>query len=125
MIVKNSPQKTLSKEINLTGIGLHSGAQRTITLKPAEENQGFIFVRTDLNPNCEIPALANFVSKTERGTTISKDGIEIQTIEHLLAALAGCGVNNCLIAVNGDEIPIMDGSSKQFVEAIEEVGIKE
>ena len=125
MIVKNYPQKTLSKEINLTGIGLHSGAQRTITLKPAEENQGFIFVRTDLNPNCEIPALANFVSKTERGTTISKDGIEIQTIEHLLAALAGCGVNNCLIAVNGDEIPIMDGSSKQFVEAIEEVGIKE
>ena len=125
MIVKNYPQKTLSKEINLTGIGLHSGAQRTITLKPAEENQGFIFVRTDLNPNLEIPALASFVSKTERGTTIAKDGIEIQTIEHLLAALAGCGVNNCLIAVNGDEIPIMDGSSKQFVEAIEEVGIKE
>jgi UDP-3-O-[3-hydroxymyristoyl] N-acetylglucosamine deacetylase/3-hydroxyacyl-[acyl-carrier-protein] dehydratase len=125
MIVKNYPQKTLSKEIILTGIGLHSGAQRTITLKPAEENQGFIFVRTDLNPNCEIPALANFVSKTERGTTISKDGIEIQTIEHLLAALAGCGINNCEIAVNGDEIPIMDGSSKQFVEAIEEVGIKD
>ena len=125
MIVKNYPQKTLSKEINLTGIGLHSGAQRTITLKPAEENHGFIFVRTDLNTNCEIPALANFVSKTERGTTISKDGIEIQTIEHLLAALAGCGINNCEIAVNGDEIPIMDGSSKQFVEAIEEVGIKD
>ena len=94
MIVKNYPQKTLSKEIILTGIGLHSGAQRTITLKPAEENQGFIFVRTDLNPNLEIPALASFVSKTERGTTIAKDGIEIQTIEHLLAELAGCGVNN-------------------------------
>ena len=99
MIVKNYPQKTLSKEINLTGIGLHSGAQRTITLKPAEENQGFIFVRTDLNPNYEIPALANFVSKTDRGTTISKGGVEIQTIEHLLAALAGCGVNNCIICL--------------------------
>jgi UDP-3-O-[3-hydroxymyristoyl] N-acetylglucosamine deacetylase/3-hydroxyacyl-[acyl-carrier-protein] dehydratase len=125
MIVKNYHQKTLSKETHLTGIGLHSGAQRKITLKPAEEGQGFIFVRTDLNPNYEIPALANFVSKTDRGTTISKDGVEIQTIEHLLAALAGCGVNNCIIAINGDEIPIMDGSSKQFVEAIEEAGIKE
>ena len=58
MIVKNYPQKTLSKEVNLTGIGLHSGTQITITLKPAEENQGFIFVRTDLNPNCEIPAFS-------------------------------------------------------------------
>jgi UDP-3-O-[3-hydroxymyristoyl] N-acetylglucosamine deacetylase/3-hydroxyacyl-[acyl-carrier-protein] dehydratase len=125
MIVKNYHQKTLSKETHLTGIGLHSGAQRKITLKPAEEGQGFIFVRTDLNPNYEIPALANFVSKTDRGTTISKGGVEIQTIEHLLAALAGCGVNNCIIAINGDEIPIMDGSSKQFVEAIEEAGIKE
>jgi UDP-3-O-[3-hydroxymyristoyl] N-acetylglucosamine deacetylase/3-hydroxyacyl-[acyl-carrier-protein] dehydratase len=125
MIVKNYHQKTLSKETHLTGIGLHSGAQRKITLKPAEEGQGLIFVRTDLNPNYEIQALANFVSKTDRGTTISKGGVEIQTIEHLLAALAGCGVNNCIIAVNGDEIPIMDGSSKQFVEAIEEAGIKE
>jgi UDP-3-O-[3-hydroxymyristoyl] N-acetylglucosamine deacetylase/3-hydroxyacyl-[acyl-carrier-protein] dehydratase len=125
MIVKNYHQKTLSKETHLTGIGLHSGAQRKITLKPAEEGQGLIFVRTDLNPNYEIQALATFVSKTDRGTTISKGGVEIQTIEHLLAALAGCGVNNCIIAVNGDEIPIMDGSSKQFVEAIEEAGIKE
>tara|TARA_B110000444_G_C18808542_1_gene581327 strand:- start:144 stop:1544 length:1401 start_codon:yes stop_codon:yes gene_type:complete len=125
MIVKNSQQKTLETEIQLTGIGLHSGAKINIVLKPADEDQGFVFVRSDLKPNHVIPALTNFVIKTDRGTTISKDGIEIQTTEHLLAALVGCGVNNCIIDINGSEVPIMDGSSKQFVEAIEKAGIKQ
>ena len=78
MIIKNLPQKTILKKIQLSGIGLHSGDQINIALKPAEENQGFVFIRTDLNPNISIPALANFVSKTDRGTTISKEGVEIK-----------------------------------------------
>ena len=125
MIIKNLPQKTILKETQLSGIGLHSGDQINIALKPAEENQGFIFIRTDLNPNISIPALANFVSKTDRGTTISKEGVEIKTIEHILAALVGCGINNCIIETSGGEIPIMDGSSIKFVEAIQKTGVKE
>jgi len=125
MIIKNSPQKTILKETQLSGIGLHSGDQINIALKPAEENQGFVFIRTDLNPNISIPALANFVSKTDRGTTISKEGVEIKTIEHILAALVGCGINNCIIETSGGEIPIMDGSSIKFVEAIQKTGVKE
>ena len=125
MIIKNLPQKTILKETQLSGIGLHSGDQINIALKPAEENQGFVFIRTDLNPNISIPALANFVSKTDRGTTISKEGVEIKTIEHILAALVGCGINNCIIETSGGEIPIMDGSSIKFVEAIQKTGVKE
>ena len=79
MIIKNLPQKTILKETQLSGIGLHSGDQINIALKPAEENQGFVFIRTDLNPNISIPALANFVSKTDRGTTISKEGVRTQS----------------------------------------------
>mgnify|MGYP001342389250 FL=1 len=125
MIIKNLPQKTILKETQLSGIGLHSGDQINIALKPAEENQGFVFIRTDLNPNIIIPALANFVCKTDRGTSISKEGVEIKTIEHILAALVGCGINNCIIETSGSEIPIMDGSSIKFVEAIQKTGIKE
>ena len=125
MIIKNLPQKTILKETQLSGIGLHSGDQIMIALKPAEENQGFVFIRTDLNPNISIPALANFVSKTDRGTTISKEGVEIKTIEHILAALVGCGINNCIIETSGGEIPIMDGSSIKYVEAIQKTGVKE
>ena len=125
MIIKNLPQKTILKETQLSGIGLHSGDQIKIALKPAEENQGFVFIRTDLNPNISIPALANFVSKTDRGTTISKEGVEIKTIEHILAALVGCGINNCIIETSGGEIPIMDGSSIKYVEAIQKTGVKE
>lgn len=125
MIIKNTPQTTLANEINLNGIGLHSGKKINVTLKPAEEDRGFLFIRTDLNPPVEIPALSNYVTKTDRGTTLSKGDIEIQTTEHLLAALVGCSVNNCIIEINDAEIPIMDGSSKHFTEAIEKIGIKE
>lgn len=125
MIIKNTPQTTLANEINLNGIGLHSGKKINVTLKPAEEDRGFLFIRTDLNPPVEIPALSNYVTKTDRGTTLSKGDVEIQTTEHLLAALVGCSVNNCIIEINGAEIPIMDGSSKHFTEAIEKIGIKQ
>tara|TARA_A100001011_G_scaffold400865_1_gene520211 strand:+ start:34306 stop:35724 length:1419 start_codon:yes stop_codon:yes gene_type:complete len=125
MLIKKFPQKTLAKDIELSGIGLHSGNPSKIILKPAEKDQGFVFVRTDLNPNYKVQALASYVIKTDRGTTISKDGVEIQTIEHLLAALTGCGVNNCIIEINGKEVPIMDGSSIQFVKAIKKAGVVE
>jgi UDP-3-O-[3-hydroxymyristoyl] N-acetylglucosamine deacetylase/3-hydroxyacyl-[acyl-carrier-protein] dehydratase len=101
MIVKNTSQKTLAKEIQLNGIGLHSGSQIKLHLKPAEKDQGFVFIRTDLNPPVEVPALANYVSKTERMTTLTKDGVDIITTEHLLAALVGCSVNNCVIEIDG------------------------
>lgn len=125
MIVKNTSQKTLAKEIHLKGIGLHSGDQITLSLKPTAENHGFVFIRTDLNPPVEIPALANYVSKTERGTTLTKDGADVKTSEHLLAALVGCSVNNCIIEINGPEVPILDGSSKIFVAEIQKAGIVE
>ena len=125
MIVKNTSQKTLAKEIQLNGIGLHSGSQIKLHLKPAEKDQGFVFIRTDLNPPVEVPALANYVSKTERMTTLTKDGVDIITTEHLLAALVGCSVNNCVIEIDGPEVPIMDGSSKEFVQEIQKVGVVE
>jgi len=124
MIVKNKPQQTLANAVSLHGIGLHSGTSIDLTLKPAEEHSGFVFLRSDLDPPVEIPALAQFVSKTERGTTLSKEGVEIQTTEHILAALIGCEIHNCIIEINGTEVPIMDGSSKPFVEAIQNTGVQ-
>ena len=122
MISSNKTQNTLKKEIKLNGIGLHTGSEINLTLKPAEENSGFNFVRSDIDPDEKIPALANFVTHSKRGTTITKGGSEVKTIEHLLAALVGCGINNCLIDVDGPEIPIMDGSSKIFTDAIISAG---
>ena len=124
MILTKKTQNTLKKEIKLNGIGLHTGSEIKLIIKPAEENSGFNFVRSDIDPNEKIPALANFVTQTERGTTISKGKSEVKTIEHLLAALVGCEINNCLIDVDGPEIPIMDGSSKVFSDAIISTGIK-
>ena len=122
MILSNKTQNTLKKEIKLNGIGLHTGSEINLSLKPAEENSGFNFVRSDIDPDEKIPALANFVTHSERGTTIAKGGSEVKTIEHLLAALVGCEINNCLIDVDGPEIPIMDGSSKIFTDAIISAG---
>ena len=122
MILSNKTQNTLKKEIKLNGIGLHTGSEINLTLKPAEKNSGFNFVRSDIDSDEKIPALANFVTHSERGTTIAKGGSEVKTIEHLLAALVGCEINNCLIDVDGPEIPIMDGSSKIFTDAIISAG---
>ena len=125
MIIKNTPQKTLAKAVELKGIGLHSGKAIDLVLKPAAADCGFVFARTDLDPQVEIPALAQYVSKTDRGTTLSVEGVDIQTTEHVLAALVGCGINNCRIELNGAEAPILDGSSKPFVEAIQTAGIQD
>ena len=125
MITQTQPQQTLSKSVRLDGVGLHSGEQIEMILNPAPEDTGIKFIRTDLNPPVEITALANLVTRTDRGTTLEKDGIEIQTTEHLLAALFAASVSNCIIEINGPEIPIMDGSSKPFSDAITKAGISQ
>jgi len=116
-------QRTIGKEVSLTGVGLHTGKEVTITFKPAPENHGYAFVRVDLEGSPVIEADANYVVNTQRGTNLEKRGVRIQTSEHVLAALVGMEVDNCIIELNASEPPIMDGSSKFFVEAIEKAGI--
>ncbi|MFB9121036.1 bifunctional UDP-3-O-[3-hydroxymyristoyl] N-acetylglucosamine deacetylase/3-hydroxyacyl-ACP dehydratase [Bergeyella porcorum] len=118
-------QKTLKEPVSLSGIGLHTGKEVTLTIKPAKENTGFVFVRTDLEGNPQVEADVNYVTTTERGTTLEKLGVRIHTCEHLLAALVGCDIDNAYLEMNSAEPPIMDGSSKYFVEAIEKAGIVE
>lgn len=118
-------QKTLKEEVTLSGIGLHTGKEVTLTIKPAKENTGFVFVRTDLEGQPHVEADVNYVTTTERGTTLEKLGVRIHTCEHLLAALVGCDVDNAILEMNSAELPIMDGSSKYFVEAVEKAGIVE
>lgn len=118
-------QKTLAKEVTLTGVGLHTGKPVTMTLKPAEQNTGFVFVRTDLEGNPVVEADANFVTYTNRGTILEKKGVKIHTTEHILSALMGMDLDNVIIELDNAEPPIMDGSAKFFVDAIKEAGIKE
>ena len=118
-------QKTIKTEISLTGVGLHTGKEVTMTFKPAPVNNGFTFVRVDLEGQPIIEADANYVVNTQRGTNLEKLGVKIQTPEHVLAALEGCDLDNIIIELNASELPIMDGSSKFFVEAIEKAGIEE
>ena len=118
-------QRTLQSEVTLKGIGLHTGKEVTLTFKPAAENHGYAFSRTDLEGSPIIQAKAEFVTETQRGTNLENKGIQINTSEHVLAALVGLEVDNCLIEMNSPEPPIMDGSSKYFVEAIEKAGIVE
>ena len=118
-------QKTIKTEISLTGVGLHTGKEVKMTFKPAPINNGFTFVRLDLEGHPIIEADANYVVNTQRGTNLEKLGVKIQTPEHVLAALVGCDLDNVIIELNASELPIIDGSSKYFVEAIEEVGVVE
>ncbi len=118
-------QKTIKEEITLKGVGLHTGKEVTMTLKPAPVNNGFTFVRVDLEGHPVIEADANYVVNTQRGTNLEKRGVKIQTSEHVLAACVGCDLDNIIIELNASEPPIMDGSSKYFVEAIEKAGIVE
>ncbi|OXA78968.1 3-hydroxyacyl-[acyl-carrier-protein] dehydratase /UDP-3-O-[3-hydroxymyristoyl] N-acetylglucosamine deacetylase [Flavobacterium aquidurense] len=118
-------QKTIKNEISLTGVGLHTGKEVTMTFKPAPINNGFTFVRVDLQGQPVIEADANYVVNTQRGTNLEKLGVKIQTPEHVLAALVGCDLDNVIIELDASELPIMDGSSKYFVEAIEKAGIEE
>lgn len=118
-------QKTIKTEISLSGVGLHTGNKVTMTFKPTAENHGFAFKRIDLEGCPTIEARAEYVVNTQRGTNLEKNGVLIQTSEHVLAAAVGLDIDNLLIEIDASEPPIMDGSSKFFVKALEEAGIKE
>ncbi|MCL2040450.1 MAG: bifunctional UDP-3-O-[3-hydroxymyristoyl] N-acetylglucosamine deacetylase/3-hydroxyacyl-ACP dehydratase [Bacteroidales bacterium] len=119
-------QKTIEKAVTIHGRGLHTGIENiTLTFKPAMENTGYVFKRTDLPEQPEIAATADLVKETARGTTLIKNNIRIATIEHCLASIFTANIDNIIIEVNAEEIPIMDGSAKYFVEALEEAGIQE
>lgn len=118
-------QRTLSKEVSLTGKGLHTGVEVIITFKPAPANHGYKFCRTDLPDRPVIDAIAENVTETSRGTTLVQGEASVATIEHVLAAFAGLGIDNALIEINAPEAPIMGGSSRMFVEAIKKAGITE
>ncbi|MAD98562.1 MAG: UDP-3-O-[3-hydroxymyristoyl] N-acetylglucosamine deacetylase [Flavobacteriaceae bacterium] len=120
----STKQKTIKNPITLTGVGLHTGNNVTMTLKPAPVNHGFAFVRVDLEGSPVIEAKAEYVINTQRGTNLEKNGVQIQTSEHILAAAVGLDIDNMLIEIDASEPPIMDGSSKYFVEAIEKAGIE-
>ncbi len=117
-------QKTLAKSVETSGIGLHTGVEVNLSLKPAPPNTGYIFVRTDLD-DFEIPASVEYISHCSYATTLMKQGVVLSTCEHLLSALRGVGVDNCFIELDNIELPIMDGSSENFLELIEEAGIIE
>jgi len=118
-------QRTIRNKVTASGVGLHSVKKVNLVLHPADPDTGVVFRRTDGDKVVEIPALLNFVGNTTLSTTLENDGYEISTIEHLLSALAGTGVDNCIIECDGPEIPIMDGSSTQFVFLIQAAGIVE
>ncbi len=118
-------QHTLAAPASISGTGLHTGVLSDMTLNPAAANFGFQFKRTDLAGTAPIKADCDLVTDTSRGTTLEKGEVKISTIEHLLAALVGMGVDNCLIEINGPEIPIIDGSSKPFTEMILQAGVEE
>jgi len=119
-------QKTIKDEIAFSGIGLHSGKKSQVIIKPSEVNSGINFLRTDIKEtekNTLIAALWHNVSSTTLSTTISNGEVSVSTIEHLMSALSGMHIDNALILINGPEIPIMDGSSKPFVELFEKAGL--
>ena len=118
----NLKQRTIKTEISVTGVGLHTGKSATMTFKPAPENHGYKFKRIDLPGSPIIDADVDNVTDTSRGTTISQNGASVNTVEHVLASLVGTEVDNVIIELDGPEIPIMDGSSIMFVEALEKAG---
>jgi UDP-3-O-[3-hydroxymyristoyl] N-acetylglucosamine deacetylase len=122
----SSLQHTLAGQVSCTGIGLHSGAPVSMTLKPAGIDHGVVFVRVDANAfAARIPALASKVTTTQLGTTIANAaGVSVATIEHLMAALYGMGIDNVIVEINGPEVPILDGSSEPFIDMIDTVGLR-
>lgn len=118
-------QRTLRNPIKAVGIGLHTGQNITMELLPADVNTGINFIRKDIDESLLIPAIAENVGDTSLSTALIKDDVKISTIEHLLSAIAGLGVDNCLIKVDGPEVPIMDGSSSPFVFLIQSAGLED
>ena len=117
-------QHTVKNAVSLPGVGLHTGEPVTMTLKPANPGYGIRFQRIDLPEKPIVKADCDYVVDTSRGTTLEHNGAKVSTVEHTLAALVGLGIDNVLIELDGPEVPIMDGSSKVFIEAIESVGVQ-
>jgi UDP-3-O-[3-hydroxymyristoyl] N-acetylglucosamine deacetylase/3-hydroxyacyl-[acyl-carrier-protein] dehydratase len=121
----SNKQKTIQKEISLKGTGLHTGKEVTITFKPAKENSAYTFRRTDLDGQPEIKAIVDNVVETSRSTVLQQNGASVATVEHVLSAVFGSGIDNLIIEIDGPETPILDGSSKIYVNKINEAGIVE
>lgn len=118
-------QRTLLEPVHCQGVGLHSGAPVNLTLLPAPVNHGIVFVRTDTpRPVC-LPALTEYVVDTSLATTLGRDGVKVSTVEHLMSALCGMGLDNVRVEVDGPEVPIMDGSAAPFASRIAEAGVRE
>jgi UDP-3-O-[3-hydroxymyristoyl] N-acetylglucosamine deacetylase/3-hydroxyacyl-[acyl-carrier-protein] dehydratase len=118
-------QHTIEKPVSLSGIGLQTGETSRVTLKPAPENYGIRFFRTDTKPAIEILADIDNIVDLTRGTAIGKDGLKIYSVEHIMSAFAGLAIDNCVVEVDAQEIPLMDGSAQPFVELVQTAGIKE
>ena len=118
-------QRTLKNVIRATGVGIHTGEKVFMTLRPAAVNTGIIFRRTDLDPAVEVPAFATNVGDTGMNTTLEVDGVRVATVEHLMSAFAGLGIDNAYVDLSNSEVPIMDGSAGPFVFLIQSAGIEE
>ena len=118
-------QRTLKNAIRATGVGLHTGRKVFMTLRPAADNTGIVFRRVDLDPAVDVPADATIVGETMLGTTLIKGDVKIATVEHLMSALAGLGIDNIFVDLSAPEVPIMDGSAAPFVFLLQSAGITE
>jgi UDP-3-O-[3-hydroxymyristoyl] N-acetylglucosamine deacetylase len=118
-------QRTLKNVIRATGVGIHTGEKVFMTLRPAAVNTGIVFRRTDLDPAVEVPAFATHVGDTSMNTTLEQDGVRVSTVEHLMSAFAGLGIDNAYVDLSNAEVPIMDGSAGPFVFLIQSAGIEE
>lgn len=118
-------QRTLKSAIRASGVGLHTGTKVLMTVRPAPPDSGIVFRRVDLDPPVDIPAHAGNVGETQLGTVLVKDGAKISTIEHLMSAFAGLGIDNAVVEVNAGEVPIMDGSAGPYVFLLQSAGIDE
>ena len=125
MATTSTMQHTIAREVTLKGVGLHTGKEVTLKFIPAPEDHGYVFQRIDLPDSPLVPADAQYVENTQRGTNLNKDGVHINTSEHVLSALVGLEIDNVLIQLDAPEPPIMDGSAKFFVEALESAGLVE
>jgi UDP-3-O-[3-hydroxymyristoyl] N-acetylglucosamine deacetylase len=119
----DSRQRTVAEEVSCTGIGLHTGKKVKLTIKPAPPNSGIRFERVDISPDCSVKASFDNVIKTNMATTIGFNGYSVSTIEHLMAAFFGMGIDNALVEIDGEEVPIMDGSSAPFVFLLKNAGV--
>ena len=118
-------QRTLKNVIRATGVGIHTGEKVFMSLRPAPVNTGIIFRRTDLDPVTEVPAFATHVGDTSMNTSLEQDGVRVSTVEHLMSAFAGLGIDNAYVDLSNAEVPIMDGSAGPFVFLIQSAGIEE